>query len=465
MSQRDVIWITLESVRYDRTTVGGHSRETTPRLQSLSERSDSLSFNSCFSHDIWTRSSTASILTGRAPSDHRTWASDAKLPDEIRTIPEHFSAAGYRTVGISPNPQFSSATGLDRGFDDFHYLTRQTLFDELRLVDLAKYLLNIRRHSAGFTTNTKAHTTGYLSNTLAKRHIREAGKTDTPLFLYTHLGDTHHAYYPPIAWQSRFSNEIPSSIDDALSFVLSFSNDLHAHIAYGVPFTEEEWETIRVMYDSTLAYVDSLIGELVEYVRTHLDDPIIVVTADHGELFGEEGLLAHMLVANTAVSHVPLVVSGLNLNNELRNQLVQPADVMAMLFEDLDVDFSVPAGQDIRSDPRSFAVTQRSGKRARQKQELILERNPDFNGSEFYSEDLTSIRDHHFRYQRSGADSDLFELPDETTDISSERQDLVDEWDARLSDWLSTHSRIQKEDNVAEFNADMQQQLRDLGYL
>lgn len=465
MGQRDIIWITLESVRYDRTTLGGHSRETTPRLQSLSARPDSLSFDSCFSHDIWTRSSTASILTGRAPADHRTWADDAKLPDEIKTIPEHLSAVGYQTVGISPNPQISSATGLDRGFDDFHYLTRQTLLDELSPIDIAKYLLNIRRHSAGFTTDTKAHTTGYLSNTLAKRHIRHAGKTDTPLFLYTHLGDTHHAYYPPVAWQSHFSNELPSSLDEALSFTLSFSNNLHDYIASGVPFDEKDWKTIEVMYDTTLAYVDHLIGELVEYVHTYLEDPIIIVTADHGELFGEEGLLAHMLVANTAVSHVPLVVSGLNLNNELRDQLIQPADVMTMLFETLDIDFSVPAGQDVRSDPRLFAVTQRSGKRARHKQELILERNPDFDESRFHSEDLTSIRDQHFRYQRSGDDCELFKLPDETTDISTERSDLVDKWDARLSGWLSDHSRMRHEDNTTEFNSNMQQQLHDLGYL
>ena len=465
MGRRDIIWITLESVRYDRTTVGGHFRDTTPQLQTLSQRSDSLSFDSCFSHDIWTRSSTASILTGRAPSDHRTWTDEAKLPDEIRTIPECLSAAGYQTVGISPNPQFSSATELDRGFDDFHYLTRQTLFNELSLRDIMKYLFNIRRHSAGFTTNTKAHTTGYLSNTLAKRHIRDARKADTPLFLYTHLGDTHHAYYPPVAWQSRFSNELPSSLDDALSFALSFSDDLHEHIASGVPFSEEEWQMINVMYDTTLAYVDSLIGELVEYAHANLEDPIVVVTADHGELFGEEGLLAHMLVTNTAVSHVPLVVSGLDLDDEFRKQLIQPADVMAMLSEILDIDFSVPAGQDIRSNPRSFAVTQRSGKRARHKQELILERNPDFDESRFYSGDLTSIRDQRFRYQRSGDDSDLFKLPDETMDISSEHQDLVEKWDAQLSDWLSDHSRVQYEDDVAEFDSDMQQQLRDLGYL
>lgn len=69
---------------------GCHSRKTTPQLRSLLQRPDSLSFDFCFSHDIWTRSSTASILTGQAPIDHQTWADDAKLPDEIKTIPNIF---------------------------------------------------------------------------------------------------------------------------------------------------------------------------------------------------------------------------------------------------------------------------------------------------------------------------------------------------------------------------------------
>lgn len=465
MSRRDIIWITLESVRYNRTTVGGHHRDTTPHLHALSKMSDSQSFNYCFSHDIWTRSSTASILTGRASSDHRTWAPDTKLPDEIKTIPERLSSAGYQTVGISPNPQFSPATGLDRGFDEFHYITRQTLFDEFHLVDIAKYLLNIRRHSAGFTTNTKSHTTGYLSNTLAKRYIRDTGETDAPLFLYTHLGDTHHAYYPPVAWQSQFSGELPCSLGDALSFMLSFSNNLHKYIASGVPFDEKEWKTIKIMYDTVLKYVDHLIGELVEYAHTHLKDPIIVVTSDHGEFFGENGLLAHMLATNTAVTHVPLVISGLNLNDDLQNHLIQPADVMTMVFDDINIDITIPIGKNIQSTSRSFAVTQRSGKRARHKLKLITEHNPDFDDSSFYSEDLTSIRDHRIRYQRSGDEYDLFALPDETTDISTEHLDLVDKWDSHLSGWLSKHSHTRNENNTAEFNSDMQKQLRDLGYL
>ena len=49
---RDIIWITLESIRQDHTTMDGYRRDTTPYLQSLADRSDGATFDSCFSHDI-----------------------------------------------------------------------------------------------------------------------------------------------------------------------------------------------------------------------------------------------------------------------------------------------------------------------------------------------------------------------------------------------------------------------------
>lgn len=149
MGGRSVIWITLESIRQDRTTIGGYERDTTPNLEAIA--SDGVAFDDCYSHDIWTRSSTASILTGYAPSAHRAWSTGAKLPTEIQTIPEAFQHAGYQTACISPNANISASTGLDRGFDDFHYLSKSAITDEVGYSSLVKWVLNYRTHTGGFT--------------------------------------------------------------------------------------------------------------------------------------------------------------------------------------------------------------------------------------------------------------------------------------------------------------------------
>ncbi|MCU4719598.1 sulfatase [Halapricum hydrolyticum] len=461
MSQRDILWITLESIRFDHTSLASHDRETTPNLSALA--SEGQSFDQCFSHDIWTRSSSASILTGQAPSAHRTWSTDAKLPDVITTIPEAFGRAGYRTACISPNGQLSASTGLDRGFDDFHYLVKSSLLAEAGPTSVAKWLLNIRRHSGGLTTDGNQHCVGYLSNEIAKKHIRNAGADDEPLFLYIHHGDSHHAYVPPVTWRDRFVDDLPVTVDEAVDIALDMSSNLHRYIAQDDPFTDEEWQALRVMYDSAIAYVDSLAGELIDYAQAKLSDPIVVVTADHGELFDEHGLLAHMLTTHSAVSRVPLVVSGLDgLPN---GGLVQHADVMQMLCSELDVDHPVPAGQDVRDRQRDVAVTQRGGIRARGKLEAISAYNERFPVEDFPAGDLTTLRTQGYRYDTAGSYSRLFERPSELVDRRDGNQDTVDRFRNRAEEWIERFGQPIGETRTAQFNAEMRKQLDDLGYL
>ncbi|WP_231751342.1 sulfatase-like hydrolase/transferase [Halogeometricum sp. CBA1124] len=302
---RDIVWITLESVRQDHTSLGGHHRDTTPFLSSLADRTTGAAFERCFSHDVWTRASSASILTGLASSAHRTWTQENRLSSDVPTVPEALRDAGYRTACVSPNPQLSDATGLARGFDHFHYLGKDTLVEEAGIPTVLRYLTKLNTHSAGYTTDTGKHSVGYVSNAIAKRHVREAAANDEDLFLYTHLGDSHHPYYPPKPYQDLYADDFEMSVEEALDLVMEMSDDLHGYIARGVPFTEDEWNALQAMYDATIRYVDDTVRSLVEYAEERLDDPIVVVTADHGELFGEKGMLAHMVVADDAVSHAP----------------------------------------------------------------------------------------------------------------------------------------------------------------
>lgn len=72
---------------------------------------------------------------------------------------------------------------------------------------------------------------------------------------------------PPITWRDRFGEEIPLPIDDGIDLAVEISNQLHEFIAQNYPFTDDDWETLRVLYDTPIAYVDHLTGTLVEYAR------------------------------------------------------------------------------------------------------------------------------------------------------------------------------------------------------
>ena len=463
---RDLVWITLESVRQDHTSLGGYDRDTTPFLRTLSARPGSATFTNCFSHDIWTRSSSASILTGLTPSAHRTWSEDARLSRDIPTIPEALRDAGYRTVCVSPNPQLSEVTGLARGFDHFHYLGKSTLLREAGIPTMIRYLAGLNRHSAGFTRDTPKHSLGYLNVALARRHVDAAVDDGDPLFLYVHLGDSHHPYYPPKPYQDRFADGFEMSVDEALAVSMDMSTDLHGHIARGVPFADDEWNAIHAMYDAGICHVDETTRRIIDYAEARLDDPLVVVTSDHGELLGERGLLAHMIAVNDAVSHVPLVVSGVSGLAGTHDGIVQHADAMQTVLSEAGIEADVPVGVDLRDESREFAVTQRGGDRAAEKLEAIGILDPSFDAARYHVGDLTSLRTPEYRYAESESGRELFELPDETYDVGDERPDVRGDLADRCASWLTTFGtpRSQREER-SEFDDSMAAHLRDLGYL
>lgn len=464
MDSRSIVWVTLESVRHDHTSLAGHERDTTPFLDRLARDPDGASFSNCVSHALWTRPSSTSILTGRAPSNHRVWTYEAALSEDVPTIPQQLTDRGYRTAAVSPIAQLSSATGLDAGFDDFHYLGKEQLLQEAGLTTMLRFLANVRRHSGGLTRDTTKHCRGFFSQEVAKRHIDRAANEDDPLFLYVHVGDSHHAYYPPKGWQRRFEDALDLPLDEALDVALDMSERLHEHIARGLPFDDAEWNAIETLYDTCVAYVDSVTEAIVERARERLDDPIIVVTADHGEFFGEEGLLAHMLVPHTAVTDVPLVVHGLDVPAGTEDGLVQPADAMAMLSAECGLDVDVPIGQDVRSNPREYAVTQRGSVRAEHKIDRFREHVPTFDAERYPVGEVTSVRNHDYRYQRDANGATLFSLDDQTVPIDDEPE-VAERMDDALTTWLETYGRrTEGRERAAEFSQEMEQQLRDLGY-
>ena len=58
--------------------------------------------------------------------------------------------------------------------------------------------------------------------------------------------------------------------------------------------------------------MDDWLGDVLGAMdaRGLLDDTLVVVTSDHGENFGESGLMAHAFSLDERLTHVPLVAAG-----------------------------------------------------------------------------------------------------------------------------------------------------------
>ena len=79
-------------------------------------------------------------------------------------------------------------------------------------------------------------------------------------------------------------------------------------------------------YLTALSTVDREIGRLEDQLRSSGRWPktLLIVTADHGEAFGEHGVPYHGLLAYEAVSHVPGVIAGGMIQPRRIDAVAQP---------------------------------------------------------------------------------------------------------------------------------------------
>jgi len=98
MDGQSVVWITLESIRYDYTSLSNYELETTPSLQPIAASQGGNAFSHCISHGNWTGTSSASILTGTTPPTHGIFGeSNLVLPRDVATVPELLPRRIYLT--------------------------------------------------------------------------------------------------------------------------------------------------------------------------------------------------------------------------------------------------------------------------------------------------------------------------------------------------------------------------------
>lgn len=454
MNNPDIVWITADSVRRDRTSLSNHSRSTTPSFNQLASRTDGREFSKTYSHGIWTRASTASILTGTYVSHHQTGHSISdRLPDGLPTVPELLSQVGYQTICISHNTHITEKSGLARGFDEYHPMMGSKALKTSSLRSKIKYALRFLEHSGGFTTDTRRHPMSYVITELAKERL-DKHRSD-PKFLYVHYNDTHHPYLPPKSHIEDYLDSMSES--HAIDLSIDMGENLHQIIAEGCPYSDEEWEALTALYDSVLRYTDEQIGRLIDYANSTLTNPVVVLSSDHGELFGESGLLSHILLTDEAVSRVPLVVKGPTEIISHGNERVQHIDVVTTLLNEIGCDTTSMQGVDLTSDQRKVSITQRAWPRAKRNLDAIANRGRDSIFDRVPEGMVTTFR----------TDNCILNSWDSGSNVRNEGGESIDDGDIRefAEDFFAGPGEPFGDRQETELTDEVRQQLSEMGYL
>jgi arylsulfatase A-like enzyme len=308
----NVLWIVMDTVRPDHLSLYGYPRRTSPHLEALA--GDAAVFENATAQAPWTMPSHFQMVTSSFGS-----GKSKVLDPEFRTAAELFHDAGYRTGAVLANFSLGRGSGFEQGFDTYvdgpvHILYLKA-FEKLPVVkallalpfvpgDLVLRFLHRKRFLEGVAVRAES------INEHALRFVDD--RPGMPFFLFVNYMDAHDAYDPPRAYRDRF---VPIG-DPEIGFVrynrrLGGTISSNEFVRDVVPtLTPEDWRQIVGLYDAELLYLDEQIGRLVEGLRARglYDRTIIVVTADHGELFGEHGLANHFKSLSEEEIRVPLVV-------------------------------------------------------------------------------------------------------------------------------------------------------------
>lgn len=286
----NVLFIVLDTVRASSLSLYGYPRDTTPQLTRLA--AEGTMFRRAYSHSSWTLPAHAAFFTGRYPHElSTTW--ETPLDGSEPTIAEVLAANGFITAGFVANTNYCSyESGLSRGF---HHYEDYTLSAGGMLNDalLTKYLFDSPALARTRGDDLLGRTTAEVLNGHVLSWLSQP--RDRPFFAFLNYFDAHAPYLAPPPFDTAFGSAARRP------------NPSHS---FGWEWTREQERAELDAYDSTIAYLDAQVGALIDALRARgiLENTIVMVISDHGELLGEHELMDHANSLYSQLLHVPVLM-------------------------------------------------------------------------------------------------------------------------------------------------------------
>jgi arylsulfatase A-like enzyme len=406
----------MDTVRADHLSCYGYHRDTTPNIDAFAK--DARLYQNVLASSSWTLPTHASMFTGLSAREHGVNWQHRFLDERFPTLAERLTGQGYQTIGLTSNPIVSSELGFSRGFgsfDAFHYGA-------------------IPMHSK-------------LAHWFTRQYDPQK-----PFFLFMNYIEAHSPYQPSPDAIRFASREVWKRWLEVRQFKF-----LHDYTMTGRDsLSSHDIAELESLYDDELAYVDARIGEFLAFLKSSgLDDnTVVIITADHGELFGEHHCMGHDYALYEPLVRVPLIARcPQRLAPGVEEKLIQSHDVYPTILEMANVAWDPTPGGTCRSLLRPLSDDRIGISEYNQPMLSILnnyvEAHPNIDFSRFLRP-LSAIQRGNMKLIRRLQEDPIVECDCELYDLAAdplERQDLVEERPdlaCELSDLLDSWGRCCK---------------------
>jgi arylsulfatase A-like enzyme len=430
----NILLISLDALRSDHLRSYGYKRRTSPFLDKLAD--EGVLFRNSFINCLATPSSHPTMLSSLYQKDHLVDlvgdTSDYSVSENVVLLQEHLKNSKYITIGGTGGLFLTAKYGYSRGFDEFitvdDWHCDVAVGSERILESYSKYRFS-----------------------------------PYPKFIFFHTYELHYPYKPPLKFRKNFDKT-----GQNIYYILDLFPTYRDHPDQ---IEENELSALEDLYDDEIFYTDYYLEHFFDKLEEagFFDrDYLVVITADHGEEFGDHGSLDHLGRLYEELIKVPLIVKGKNLPGGKKiDSMVESVDILPTVLDYAGIETNMPM-------------------RGRSLNDLILEKDIEEKQVVFsqFRDWRYAVRGkewkliQNFRPEEKLELYNLLEDPKERTNLVESQSDiaqdllkLLESWKSDVIDIKALASLIklerqsgQKKPDETELNKELEK-LRALGYI
>jgi len=309
----NTIVIDIDSLRVDHIGAYGYEAPTTPNIDALAE--DGVRFTRAYAANSPCMPSRAALVSGRygihnsvathGPSGQRlaeprtqdNWTDD---PASFWTLPEVLFNNRVQTGAVSSFPRHPAQWFYHVWHEFYTPQEPAERPDDVPVETPAPSGLP----DECFQT-PRANSVADIATEYIERHA------DNNFMLYAQFWDPHEPY-------NRTNDEIDPFRDGTPLPPVPTDEMIESHLSWDVVRGAQDMNVrsrsdlheLLARYDAEIRYADRHVGRIIDSLKNHeiYDDSLVILTADHGEEFGEHGEYRHHWSTYDGTQRIPLVI-------------------------------------------------------------------------------------------------------------------------------------------------------------
>jgi len=310
-NKKNVILISISTLRYDHCSIAGYHRNTTEAFDKFA--SENIYFTNAFATSSWSMPATGSVLTSKYPSQHGAKTISAKLKEANYTLAEVLADNQYYCAGFCCNRRLTADAGFSQGFDLYDDYTAEIMLESLS--------------DSNEPFDISYHRTNDLINKSAIRWLNN--NSQNRFFLFVHYFDNHIPYLPQRPYDKLYTKNYKSPID--------FTR-VHREPLYSNRPADKDLDYLIALYDGQVKQTDDDLSELLKYLKDAnlAENSVIIVMGDHGEQFYDHGRSSHHDIYDE-LTHIPLAMSLPAGKSKKIDTLISTIDIMPTILDLLEI--------------------------------------------------------------------------------------------------------------------------------